>query len=112
MTSRINSKGKSSVYMQQTMQILAENRVPTAHRRYTNEHVHSCRKPKIFTFSTFSLLLQLSNYRDTPLKSPAEIDFHLSEIGQAKIEAWVEVEVARILTSHCPALKSCEKFIK
>ena len=91
--------GNANRYLHQTMVLVMENRVPTAHLRFSSEavklsHAHS----KMFS--------------DEPLLSPADVDFSLSEAGQAKVEQWMEVVVAQILTDHCPPFRSCKKFIK
>ena len=49
---------------------------------------------------------------DTPLKSPAEVDFHLTEAGQDKIKGWMSVVIKKTLTKHCKYFESCKKFIR
>ena len=41
-----------------------------------------------------------------------DLDFYLTEAGAEIIIPWVELRVAKALTTHCSAFKSCEQFLK
>ena len=52
------------------------------------------------------------NIRNEPLLSAAELDFNLSMAGEEKINTWVEVAIGKELSTHCPTLMSCAKYVK
>ena len=86
------------------MQLLIENRVPTANLGYMFHLLGG--------FLYIFLFCYMSNCRNKPLKSPEGLDFYLSVDGQKHIRTWVEVFVAKTLTTYCDALKSCAKYVK